>query len=220
MKISALFTLLACISLAACEQNADTPKQIAHKYWQALKSGDTATAKKLVSKNTQASLDNYLALPDEEKIALDEIKLGSEQATVGTTITNNTIASTNQAQSTNNENHVSFDTVLIMEDGQWKIDASQSQAPSPQTPDKPADDGQLSDALQKNLNSIDEVLEEGADMLNEFMHEGSKEMSESLLKGMNKMNNSLREAIEKMKQRREQQQKSPQPVEEKGEGLI
>jgi len=216
MKQLKLLALLTCISLTACEQSAESPKQVAEQYWQALKSGDIASAKKLVSNNTQTDLENYLALPGEEKIALDEINLGEEYATVTTIIASKTDIGTSQAQTPNTDHHISFDTVLILEQGKWKIDASRTQVPAPQKPEE-----QSSDALQENLNSMDEVLEQGADMLNEFLQEGSKEMSESLLKGMNKMNESLREALEKMKQRRQMEEKSPPTTEDKnGEGLI
>ena len=120
-------------------------------------------------------------------------------AIVHTTITNQP-ATTNQSQ---NPNQINFDTLLVMEDGEWKIDAAHTQLPTLKQSNKPSNSNQLSDALQKNLDSMDEAIEQGSDMLNNFLQEGSKEMSESLLKGMNKMNESLREAIEKMKQRRE-----------------
>ncbi|MDH5610869.1 MAG: DUF4878 domain-containing protein [Gammaproteobacteria bacterium] len=218
MNLSPLFILLTIISLTSCQQSTDTPTQVAQKYWHALKIGDITAAKNLVSKNTQSNFDNYLKLPDQNKIAENEIKLGNEHAIVSTTIIENPAASTNHNLNTKNENHVSFDTVLTLEDGQWKIDASHTQIPIHK---KPSDDNQLSDALEKNLNSIDQVLEDGTDMLNELIQEGSKEMNETLLRGMNKMNESLRDAINKMKHRREQQEKSQQPTNEKNdEGLI
>ncbi len=207
---------LISLGLVACQQPINTPKQVAEKYWQALKNGDTEIAKQLVSKNSQTSLGSYLALPDDKRVTLDIIKLDDEKATVHTTITSQTI----NANQNKTSEHVDFKTTLVMEDGQWKIDASRSQPPSPQKQAEPFNDDQISEALQKNLDSMDEALEEGADMLNEFVQEGSREMSESLLKGMNKMNESLREAIEKMKQRREQQDSTQPPANENGEGLL
>lgn len=195
MKHSTIFILLTCLSLSACQQSTESPKLIAEKYWQSLKTGDFSTAKKLVSTTTQANLDEYLALADEEKSPLTNIEFGSELATVTTLISDNP-----NAIETN-----SFETILVMENGQWKIDASRTQVPAPKKPVEPTQKP-LSDSLQENLNTMDDALEEGADILNKFMHEGSKEMSDSLLKGMNKMNEALKEAVEKMKQRREQQE--------------
>ena len=176
-----------------------TPEQVAEQYWQALQSDDITTAKKLVSKSSQGELNNYLSLPDDKKPALNSIKLGETNTSINTTI----------------NGQINFETILILEGDEWKIDASRSQPPSPQQPDQPSDFEQLSDNLQENMG---QALEEGTEMLNKFMEEGSKEMSESLLKGMNKMNEALRDATEKMKRRREQQ--APQQPNNDGEGLI
>ena len=221
MKYSILFTLLACISLTACQQNNDSPKLVAQKYWQSLKNGDIATAKSLVSTNTQADLQTYLALPDEEKIPLANIELGAEQATVITLITVKPPAiDTNKTHAADDEHPVNFETVLVLENGQWKIDASRTQVPAPKIPANTSTDKHLPDALQENLDSMDNALEEGTDMLNEFMREGSKEMSESLLKGMNKMNEALRDAVDNMKKRRELQEDPESSNNKNGEGLI
>ena len=205
MKYTLLMTLFTCLSLSACQQKTSTPAQTAKQYWQALQSGDIATAKKLTSKSSQGDLDYYLSLPDDKKAALDDIKLGETKTSISTTI--------------NNQHN--FETVLILEQSEWKIDASRSQPPAPIKTDKPENLDHLSDAIQENLESMDKALEQGADMLNEFMHEGSKEMSDSLLKGMNNMNKALQEALDKMKRRREQEDSAPDSSDKKdGEGLI
>ncbi|MCW8922350.1 MAG: hypothetical protein OQK69_01785 [Gammaproteobacteria bacterium] len=221
MQNTTIFALLACTFLTACQQTSNTPKQVAEQYWQALQHGDIAAAKKLVSKNSQASLDNYLALPDEQKILIDKVSLGREQASV-TTIINPDAVSGNAPQNQHIEKQMhSLESILILEDGQWKIDASLTQAPVSPLPEASPNLDQLSEALQKNLESMDQAIEQGTGMLNELMKEGSKEMSESLLEGMNKMSEALRQATEKMKQRREQQQTpAPPPADNNGEGLI
>ncbi len=201
MKHTLLIIFLSFFALSACQQTS-TPEQVAEQFWQALQSGDIAAAKKLVSKNSQNDLDNYLSRLDENKPALSSIKLGETKISINTTINDQT----------------NFETILILEGSEWKIDPSHSQPPTPQLPEQSSDFDQLSDELQENMG---QAFEEGTDMLNKFMEEGSKEMSESLLKGMNKMNEALREATEKMKQRREQQDTPQQPpAKDNGEGLI
>ena len=74
-----LITLVPLITLTACLHQADNPRDIASQYWQALKSGDTETARKLVSTSSQQDFDNYLAKPADEKAPIGEIKLGPEQ---------------------------------------------------------------------------------------------------------------------------------------------
>lgn len=222
MKSLTLITLLACLSLTACKENTETPKLVSQKYWQALKNGDIATAKSLVSTNTQTDLQTYLSLPDDEKTALDNIELGTEQAIVSTLITvKSTVNDTNQIHDPDADHPINFETVLVLENGQWKIDASRTQVPAPKKPIISSNDKHLPDALQENLDSMDDALEQGTDMLNEFMREGSKEMSDSLLKGMNKMNDTLKDAIDKMKKRRElQEDAEPSTNNKNGEGLI
>lgn len=221
MKYSTLLALLASIGLTACQQDIDTPKQVTEQYWQAFKNGDIAGARTLATQNSQSNIDSYLALPDDEKNSLNGIILGEELAIVSTIISIQT-KTTDPSQSATKKESVKFDTVLMLENGQWKVDASRTQNPARQEAVDTSIDDQLSDALQQNLESLDEAMEQGADVLNKFMQEGSKEMSESLLKGMNKMNETMREAIEKMKQRREQQDSPTNPDSEKenGEGLI
>lgn len=216
MKHTLSIAFLACFGLSACQQYTDSPSQVAEKYWHALKSGDFTSAKGLVTKETRTNIDNYFALPDDKKIALDSIKLSNEMAIVHTTITNHP-ATTNQSQ---NSNQINFDTILILEDGEWKIDAARTHLPTLKQANKPSNGNQLSDALQKNLDSMDEAIEQGSDMLNNFLQQGSKEMSDSLLKGMNEMNKSLRDAIDKMKQRRNQEDSVQPPTNNNGEGLI
>ena len=219
MKLSNTLIILSCLCLAACLENANTPKQVSEQYWQAIKNGDIAAATKLVSKASQPDLDNYFALSSEDKISLDEILLSDEHASVKTTVISKT---TDLDQTEQEKSRTAFDTILVLEDGHWKIDTSRSQFPSlEKTADVISD--QLSDALQENLDTMDEVLGEGAEMLNEFMQEGSKEMSETLLKGMGKMNEALRDAVDNMKQRREQykqDQPAIEPEPQYGEGLL
>lgn len=205
-------SIFAIITLTACQSTANSPKQVAEQYWQALQKGDTETARKLVSQDTQQSLENFLALPATERNSFNTVSLGTEQSSVATIIGTPDADTNNQQQ---------FNTVLIMENGSWKINASHTlEAAADVIINKPDQE----DSLQQKLDSMDKALEEGTDILNEFMQEGSKEMSESLLKGMNKMNESLRDAIEKMKRRREQQNHPEQPAddiqEKNGEGLL
>ena len=203
MKHTLPITFLSLFALSACQQTS-TPKQVAKQYWQALQSGDIASARKLTTMSSQGELDNYLSLADDEKPALNSIKLGKTKTSITTSITD----------------QPNFETILVLEAGKWKIDASRSHPPIPIKTDKPENSDQLSEAIQENLESMDKALEQGTDMLNEFMHEGSKEMSDSLLKGMNNMNEALKKALEKMKQRREQQPPQQPDNDNDGEGLI
>lgn len=214
MNYSAFIIPLAVIGLSACQPNTETPSQVTKNYWQALKNNDLVAASKLASKDSQSDLSHYFKLLDEEKIPLDEIYLGAERATVMTNIRpESTTIETAPPGSPADLPEITFETVLVLEEGQWKVDATRTQTPLLQKPAELSPDAPLNEALQ-----------ESAEMLNQFMREGSREMSETFLEGMNKMNETLREAIDKMRQRREQQQPPQPPADENndanGAGLI
>jgi len=213
MKNKTSITFLICLILGACQQNTDTPTQVSEKYWQAINSGDLSTAKSLVTKESQGNLIDYFSLPDNKKITLNEIKLGKEKTSIHTTITS-------LPANTNNTDQFYFETILVLQNGEWKIDAALTQIPTVEDIDSAPGDNQLSDALDKNLESMNETLEQSSDILNEFMQKGSKELSDSLLKGMNKMNESLRDAIDKMKQRQKDQESTDLDRDKNGQGLI
>ena len=210
-----LITSFVLLLVSACVEKTDSPRQVAEKYWNALKNGDQATARKLVSKGTQQNLDAYLALKPDQKTSLGEISLGAEQTTVITIIYPKSTATGIQHE---------LETILILEDGQWKIDAARTQPPIPITTneeelEKLAE--QLSESMQENIDTMDDALTEGMQMLNKTLEDGSKEMGESLLRLMNELNDSMQKSIDKMKQRREQQmQEQNQPDPSQGEGMI
>jgi len=200
------------IFFSACMHHTDSPRQVAHQYWQALKNGDTVTARKLVSTSSQQDFDTYLAKPADEKTPIGEINLGAEQTTVVTLI---------YPEGNTPDDYSAFDTTLVMEDGRWKIDAAQTVIPRPPPSDSELEElaDQLSESMEDNIESIEDAMSEGMKMLDEALREGSRDMGESMLKGMEEMNRALQESIEEMQMRREEQQTKPKKDGE-GEGLI
>ncbi len=200
---------------SACVDKTDSPRQVAEQYWDALSNGDFSTARKLVSESTRQNLDDYLALAPNQKTSLGKIKLGDELTTVATTI---------YPDNAEPEINYELETVLILENGQWKIDAARTQAPitisaNEEELEKLAE--QLSESMKENIDTMDDAVTEGLQMLNETLEDGSKEMGESLLKLMNELNSSMQESIDKMKQHREQKkQQQTQPDPALGEGMI
>ena len=208
--------LLLSLTLTACLSEAEDPKTIADKYWQNLQSGNLKEAEKFVThKNQQAVLQHSNHITANSQIQNRE----------ATSIVNTTIITTNPT--TNQIHKQTFDTVLVLVDGKWKVDAAQTNIPPPPTAQEEelkqlaAD---LNESMQENLEGLDEAIEHGMHQFNEALSEGSKEMGDSLLQMMNKLNHSMKESIEKMKQRRQQQlqpqkpQSKPDP--ERGEGMI
>jgi hypothetical protein len=178
---------------------ADDPRKVAEQYWQSLKNGDTVIARTMVSKSSQQAYDDYLALPPDERITIGEITLGDEQTSITTVL---------YPDSANREDNTAFETVLVMEDGQWKIDASKTYMPRPTPSDRELDElaNELTESMQGNIDSIEEAMNEGLKMMDEALREGSRDLGESMLKGMEEMNRALQESINNLQQRREQQE--------------
>jgi hypothetical protein len=217
-----LLSLLLILSLVACTQPADDPKIVADRYWQHIQTGNVDEAKKLVSTNSQRALQDHTSRINPNT----QISNGATTTIVNTTITT--------VDPNSNYHHTeTFNTVLVLQQGQWKIDLNNSQIP-PAAKVKQEDMQQLaeelSESMQENIESMDEAMDQGMEMLNEALEEGSKEMGDSLLHLMNELNSSMQEAVEKMKQRRQQQmqqqdeqetpQQAPQPDQRQGEGMI
>ncbi len=219
LKFKFLFLIFISLSLFACTLTADDPKAIADKYWQYLQTGNTTEAEKLLSVNSAQAFSEHI-----NRISSNtELQNSEAKALVNTSIT--TID-----PKTNHSRTESFNTVLVLQQGQWKIDSNQTHIPpEPSTPEKEIQQltEELSESMQKNAESIDDAMNEGMQMLNEALEDGSKEMGDSLLHLMNELNSTMQKSIEKMKQRREQQlqeqQVQPpenQPDPDKGEGII
>ncbi len=185
-----------------------------------MQTGNIKEAEKLVTINSRRMLQDHSKRMD----SITQLNNGEATTIVSTTITT--------IDPTNNYHHTeTFNTILVLQQGQWKVDLNNSQIPpTPSTKkeemEKLADE--LSESMQENIESIDETMNQGMQMLNEALQEGSKEMGDSLLHLMNELNNSMQESINKMKKRRvqqmQEQEKKPQqpsqPDPRKGEGMI
>jgi len=217
-KTQLFIILLFSFTLAACITSADDPKTVADKYWQYLQTGNIAEAKKLLS------LNSHQALSEHSSRISPNTRLDNSEAK---TLVNTTITTINPT--TNYSHTETFNTVLVLQQGQWKIDIKQSQIPPPPSAQEEKIQQlteELSESMQENIESIDDTMSEGMLMLNEALRDGSKEMGDSLLHLMNELNSTMQKSIDKMKQRREQQmqeqeqQQPSQPDPRQGEGMI
>ena len=217
IKQSFLLLALTSLLLSACTKPAEDPKTIADKYWQYIQSGNINEAKKLASLNSQAVLQQHS----------DRIDKNTQIDNAGaTTIISTTITTIDPGS--NKRYSETFNTVLVLQQGQWKVDVEQSKIPpAPGEREKQMQElaNELSESMQENIESMDDAMSQGMQLLNEALRDGSKEMGHSLLQMMNELNSTMQESIDKMKQRREQQEKQKQvnpakPDPRQGEGMI
>jgi hypothetical protein len=207
--MKSLLIALLSLSATACMHQADDPREVASNYWQALKNGDGETARSLVSTDSRQAFDDYMALPTDRKTAIGSVSLGTEKTTIITLV---------YPEGNAPDDFDTFDTVLVMEDGKWRIDAERTIIPRPAPSDRELDElaDQLSESMQENIDTLEEAMNEGMKLLDEALREGSRDMSESMLKGMEEMNRALRESIEEMQKQRDESRDK----EAGGEGLI
>ena len=223
-KYRIFFIALSALTLSACNQTAEDPKAVADRYWQNMQAGNISEAEKLVSINSRQVLP-----PQVERMAsITQLDNGKPRTIVRTTITR-------MNPDTNYRQTETFDTVLVLQQGEWKVDLNNTHIPpSPTEREEELQQlkQELSESMQENIQSMDDAMSEGMQMLNEALQEGSKEMGDSLLHMMTERNKTMQESIEKMKERREQQmqqeqqtpqqmpRQAPEPDPRKGEGLI
>ena len=209
--------LLSGFTLLACSLQPEDPKTVADRYWQYLQNGNTVEAERLVSINSRYTFSEN----NELSPSITQLSSGEAITTVRTTVT--TVEPESKETYTQ-----SFDTVLVLEQGHWKVDVNRTQLPlTPAEKEEQLEKltRELSDSVQQNIETLDEAMSEGMDLLNEAFQDSSREMSDSLLRLMNDLNSSMRDSIDRMKQRRQQEleeeqkqqlQKSPGS----GEGMI
>ncbi len=213
-KNTTLWLITASLLITACTKPAENPQQVAEKYWQLIQSGNTKAAKLLVSSQSRPTFDADMK---QLKPVKSFILKGSRTSV--TTVLN---PSANNPASNRS---FTFNTILVLEHGQWKVDTSQTHIPAaPDTASQQKLTNDISRSIHDNLNTMNSEMNKGIKLLNEALQEGSKDMSDSFVKGMKQLNESMKKSIEKLKRRR--QQDNPQPIapaipdRNKGEGVI
>jgi DNA anti-recombination protein RmuC len=196
MKI--MIAIVGCLFISGCMQAQD-PKEVAQQYWQAMQAGDYARARAMVSTSTQSSFDEYANMPDANKPVLSAVALLDSQTIVPTVInTGNTSAQ--------------FNTVLVMQNGQWVIDADKTVIPPPRSElEQRMKDmaEQLSDAMDDGAEQMEKTLGEGVELLNDVLQNSSHKLCESVGESLKQLNDSIRDAMNKLKQQRQQQETDP-----------
>ena len=211
MKTS-IALLLTTLLFTSCADTTDNPSQVAEKYWRAIQQGDTETAKQLITSSSNAKFNEHIK--SLENTTIDNFVVDNEKTTV-TTIINP------EAPVPGDE--LIFETRLLLENYQWKIDLNNTQVPQLSLKEKElktlADE--LSKTMQKNVDSMEDVLGEGMGMLNDVLRDGSEEMGKSMLEAMKGLNDKMKESIERMKEHRNKNDAKPKQTDDiSGEGLI
>ncbi|VAW53802.1 hypothetical protein MNBD_GAMMA06-49 [hydrothermal vent metagenome] len=138
--------LFLSLSLFACTQPTEDPKAVADKYWQYIQAGNIKEAEKLSTANNRNILQTHIDRTKKNT----QINTDAAVTIVNTTITTTDATATNLD---NNHSHTeTFNTVLVLQQGKWKVDLNNT--PIPPTPDKKEKNMQqlskkLSQSMQK-----------------------------------------------------------------------
>ncbi len=210
MKVYSALLITGTLFLSACNQPADDPEVIAKQYWRFIQAGDYAAAEQLVSTDSRSAFQAEI----KNMRPVQQVELGDSKTDISTVLNPST---------ENPALNQPFSTVLVLEKGKWRIDATQTLIPpEPTLAEKQrlqlAED--FSRSMQQNIDSIDDAMQNGLELLNEALRDGSREMGDSLLRGMQELNESMQRSIENMKKRKQEQSDSPPDSADTGEGMI
>jgi hypothetical protein len=107
--LSLLFLLNGC-------QTVSTPEHVTTEFWQAMVDGDIDEARKYATRDTQYLVNKQQDL-ENATVKTETALINGSNATVATLMT---------IEKTENNNVLSFDTVLLKENDQWKVDYQQT----------------------------------------------------------------------------------------------
>lgn len=116
LSLSGLMGLLSLLFLLSGCQAISTPEQVTTEFWQAMADGDIDDARKYATRDTQ-----YLVSKQQN---LEDATVKTETALINGS--NATVATLMKFEKTENNNIWSFDTVLLKENDQWKVDYQQT----------------------------------------------------------------------------------------------
>jgi len=107
--LSLLFLLNGC-------QAVSSPEHVTMEFWQAMADGDIDEARKYATQDTQYLVNKQQDLED-ARVKTETALINGSNATVATSMT---------IDKNGNNNVLSFDTVLLKENDQWKVDYQQT----------------------------------------------------------------------------------------------
>ncbi len=211
MKQYSLWLIVSTLLISACAKPAKSPASVAHQYWQLIQDGKTKAAEQLVSSNSRQAFEDTIKTLKPVR----HFELKNSRTSV-TTILN--------PSTTNPALNQPFNTSLILEQGRWRIDATQTQIPLERAATKQQQPGDnFSKSMRNNMHAMSNNMHEGIKLLNNALRNGSKDMHNSFLKGMKKLNESMQKSIAALKRHKQQDQQPSvpaQPNANKGEGII
>lgn len=181
-----LFLMVGIALIAGCSKGtSNNPKDVAEKFWSASKSGDVEKAKKYATKGSSDTLTKEDKTTQEGEYKLGEPKIEGEKVLIPTTLVNE-------------EYTVKLNTVLVLEDGKWRVDVNQTMMSM-----MGGAMGEMMKALGKGMGAMMKGMGGAMGETMKDMQEGMKDFGEQMGKSMGEkmkeMGHTMEEAGKKMK---------------------
>lgn len=114
-SLAVLIGILSLLFLLSGCQTVSTPEQVTREFWEAMADDDLDTARKYATRDTQYLVSTQSTLED-AAVKTETALINGANATVATLMT----------LKTDSKDILSFDTVLLRENNQWKVDYQQT----------------------------------------------------------------------------------------------
>jgi tetratricopeptide (TPR) repeat protein len=163
MRIHTMFGLLTGALLVGCGGAADDARDVAQSFWEASRDGDVERARSYVSESSAAKINEQ-----DDESGVGEVAIGEARIEEGVALVETTISGMDEDMPMG----VEFETVLVREEGAWKVDLDRTTG------------NMMKSMLGVSLNAVAEemgkALGEAMGQMVEGMQEGFESMADSL----------------------------------------
>jgi len=159
--------VVAALLLAlACGAPADSPEQVSERFWEALRTGDTAAARTCATASSALRVDTVLG---ERRI--EEVQLGETLASERSAIVRTSLVTATEA----GRQHSNFDTHLVRESDEWKVDVE-------------ATEREMTAAIfAASLRQIGEALGQGVEEFSDALEKSAEEMKQAIREALEEL---------------------------------
>jgi hypothetical protein len=150
----------------ACGELASSPAQVTERFWEALRTGDAATARQYASASSAMRVTSLGGGRQIEEVLLGEALEGESSAIVRTSLA----TSTEEGRF-----HTTFDTHLVREAEEWRVDVA-------------ATEREWTTAVfASSMRLIRESLGEGVQEFSEALEEGAAEIQRAIREALEEL---------------------------------
>ena len=210
-------TLLSAVLISGCLESK-SPQDVARRFWDAIKAHESDNALKYSTMNSQNSID----LLDEQihvtEVTFGKILIDGNRTTIETTI---------KIRKNDSEETIPLRTILITEEGLWKVDYKQTKSTFPihnafsEMLDNIRDFGdEFSEKMKKSLEDLKQKIPEIEKNMNELSSVTSEKIREAWEKHMpeiRKKVDELGKALEEVLKKRNNSKQEGNPESDKND---